>query len=84
MLLEVVSWVKNARSPPKGGRSLLSIWNNMAKKIIEEEWRKDCTHQVWTREFPLEIVGYSKESKLAWMFCRQCDQNFWMEFEMLV
>ena len=44
--------------------------------------KEKCAHQIWTKEYPFELLGYSEESDLAWMFCNECEQNFWIQFKM--
>jgi hypothetical protein len=42
---------------------------------------KGCTHKIWAKGFPLELVGISRQENLALVFCSVCMDTFFIEFE---
>lgn len=65
--------IANPIPPPAKAVFLLSN-----KFIMKDD---KCTHNVLVREYPLQILGISKENNIALVFCKECEESFFIDYE---
>jgi hypothetical protein len=54
----------------------------MKNKTVKQEVVEECVHEKRIRGFPVEFLGYSADEGLALLWCDECKDYIFIQFDM--